>query len=47
MLIRRQIGENVLMDDLDQRILGLLVDDARQPATVIQQPPRPGRGSVA
>jgi DNA-binding Lrp family transcriptional regulator len=31
----RQIGENASMEDLDQRILDLLVDDARQSVTVM------------
>ncbi len=31
----RQIGDNAGVDDLDQRILDLLGDDARQPVTVL------------
>jgi DNA-binding Lrp family transcriptional regulator len=33
--IGRQIGENASMDHLDQRIVDLLVDDARQSVTVM------------
>jgi DNA-binding Lrp family transcriptional regulator len=33
--IWRQVGENASMDHLDQRIIDLLVDDARQSVTVM------------